>query len=65
MTVKKKLAAIMLLAALALTGCTSGTADKPGTATYGWYAEEVTLPDGSKVMCVATSNGGVSCDWAR
>lgn len=60
---KKKIAAL-IFAALMLAGC-SGTAEAPGSGATGWFVDEVKLPNGTTVICVAVSQGGVSCDWSR
>lgn len=59
---RKKLvvAGIVAVLAVGLTGCY--TADSPGKGDR-WYADTVTLPDGTRVVCVAAGGGGVTCDW--
>lgn len=45
---------VLLICALILSGC----------AMNFVKGEWVDLPDGRQVMCVGTSDSGVSCDWA-
>lgn len=58
------LVAGVALAIGSLAGCSGGGADDPDQGGQGWYANEVKLPDGGSVMCVAVYRGGVTCDWS-
>lgn len=70
MSRNRKTAAIIVtaLATIALlSGCAGASTDSNGKLSGGnsnaggWVA----LPDGRRVMCVASGAGGISCDWER
>ncbi len=47
---------------LVLAGC----AADPETRSYDLIVSEVTLPNGSTVLCVSNANvdtGGITCNW--
>lgn len=55
-----KLAAIALLAALALTGCTAQQASDDGIAS-----STVSLPGSRHVVCVNMYDRALTCDWSH
>lgn len=72
MPLKRTAAAMLLLAALALTGCGTGGSPESdsnaGSSSSYLYERSITLTDGRTVTCVIQSvanRGGVSCDWDR
>lgn len=61
---KRKLAALALIA-LTLTGCSAGEGANRTNTDTGWVtAQYVELPDGRSVICIM-SNTKISCDWER
>lgn len=57
---RKMMAAAVIAAALALTGCGNAGVTNSGN---GINTFTVTLSDGRQVECVGLSSGGVDCDW--
>ncbi len=55
-----KLAAIALLGALALTGCTAQQSSDTGIAS-----STVPLPDHRHVVCVNMWDRALTCDWTH
>jgi hypothetical protein len=64
---KKTIATLAIIAALALTGCGSGVDDSNTEDPSDLKVSVIKTPDGRSVTCVKFNRngyvGGVSCDW--
>lgn len=54
----KKLA-IIVIAVLALTGCSTPIGDPTQGVIIAWQD----LPDGGRVLCATLYSGAITCDW--
>ena len=59
---RRSFVAIAIAVGTLITACGG---DSPSGGYSNLDAEIVNLPDGSTVVCVHRSGGGVDCDWDR
>lgn len=62
----KKFIPALAIAALALTGCASGSTDAETSDGGRLHEVRITLTDGREVTCIkyaSYNQGGLSCDW--